>query len=78
MTTATKGTAMISMTDAKDIATRMTDPHAEGFDPIDFHNVAAMSEVILKLTTSKVAENRVLGDRLYTALNFYHIGRGTC
>ena len=67
----------MNMNQAKAIATVMTDPHNEDFDPIDFHNVAGVSEAIAVLTSSKVAENRVLAHDLHIALNFYHIGRGT-
>jgi hypothetical protein len=65
------------MTEAIAIADRMLDPNAEGFDTIDFHNIAAMSEVILKLTNSKRDEVARKGELLFTALNYYHIGRGS-
>lgn len=66
---------MTTMTDAIAIADRLLDPTSEGFDPIDFHNVAALSEVIVKLTSSRREDVYRKGLDLHIALNYYHIGR---
>lgn len=68
---------MIPMTDAIAIADRLLDPTREDFDPIEFHNVGAVSEVIEKLISSKRDEIHNKGLLLYTALNYYHIGRNS-
>jgi len=66
----------MKITDAKATAQAALDFTSPTYDAIIFHNLAQVGAAIHALTSSKVAENRVLGKELETACTFYHIGRG--